>query len=633
MTGAVALRPEAWERAAQAGNRWLQRVPGGVRALRVIVAVCVLMIVVASAAVDGFQRGLRVWVPCVLMLLAWTALLVTRTVRWTSVLRLFTLASVWAVVVAWLSDRWSNSGFMSASSDGAVIAIAGIVEEVFKLLPLAVIATVAPGRARRFAIADWAVCGLACGMSFQAAEDFIRQASYEPGPWELLYPPQWAYGWTLFGGGFDLNGQARFAGHHLTTGLVAAGLGFAVHAMLRRRRGRWFVWLVPAVLLVLMIADHAAFNASTVSRPFIAEGASDMPAWIHAVWDATGNGYHRGWLLLVLCLIAMGLDARVLVPPQPWPSSLTRVERFVNATAQSVQTVARQVAARLRVIVATPVSPGDDRGWTHRTWSALSELRSSREHMMAVDSAAGRRVTRWGAVALGLLSAVAAQRYAVAVAADIGSLVGYEQAWFAGLLEALLDWWNGLGPGGQAMVGLGLLALFGGGMLILAPQVIIGTGVIGVTGAGTITSGAIVVPAAVTTAAGQVVVATGVAMVASGATSGDGETKGDGGSRDGDRGTQEDPGVRDYPADFASNKTQNHGAQFSSEGEARAFARQKVGSDPVKVGPNKLRSQDGRWQYRAKPGDTKLNHVHLERLDPRTGEVLDNWHLYWPVGG
>jgi hypothetical protein len=159
---------------------------------------------------------------------------------------------------------------------------------------------------------------------------------------------------------------------------------------------------------------------------------------------------------------------------------------------------------------------------------------------MAVDSAAGRRVTSWGAVALGLLSAVAAQRYAVAVAADIGSLAGYEQAWFAGLLEALLDWWNGLGPGGQAMVGLGLLALFGGGMLILAPQVIIGTGVIGVTGAGTITTGAIVIPAGVTTAAGTVVAATGVAMVGSGATSGDGESEdgGDGKSDNGEVVTQ-----------------------------------------------------------------------------------------------
>jgi hypothetical protein len=72
-----------------------------------------------------------------------------------------------------------------------------------------------------------------------------------------------------------------------------------------------------------------------------------------------------------------------------------------------------------------------------------------------------------------------------------------------------------------------------------------------------------------------------------------------------------------------------------SEGEARALARTKIGADPVEIGPGKLRSQDGTWQYRAKPSDlagqhdAKGPHIHLERLDPKTGEVRDNWHLYF----
>jgi hypothetical protein len=74
-------------------------------------------------------------------------------------------------------------------------------------------------------------------------------------------------------------------------------------------------------------------------------------------------------------------------------------------------------------------------------------------------------------------------------------------------------------------------------------------------------------------------------------------------------------------------KTKNFSAWFETEGEARALAMRKLGPDPVKVGPGKLRSRDGRWQYRAKPGDLAEKHVHLELLDPRTGEVLVNWHL------
>jgi RHS repeat-associated protein len=85
-----------------------------------------------------------------------------------------------------------------------------------------------------------------------------------------------------------------------------------------------------------------------------------------------------------------------------------------------------------------------------------------------------------------------------------------------------------------------------------------------------------------------------------------------------------------YPRDFQNKHTVQRSAQFGSEAEARALARQKVGSNPVDVGDNKLRSRDGRWQYRAKAGDVNDNHVHLERLDPGTGTVLENWHLEFP---
>ncbi len=85
-----------------------------------------------------------------------------------------------------------------------------------------------------------------------------------------------------------------------------------------------------------------------------------------------------------------------------------------------------------------------------------------------------------------------------------------------------------------------------------------------------------------------------------------------------------------YPLDIQGGVPRS--ALFPSEGAARATARTAIGRNPVTVGPNKLRSINGRWQYRAKPVDTLRNHVHLERLDPVTGQVLENWHFYWPVG-
>jgi RsiW-degrading membrane proteinase PrsW (M82 family) len=51
-----------------------------------------------------------------------------------------------------------------------------------KLLPLAVLALLAPGRVRRFGANDWLLCGLACGMGFHAAEDSTRQViPHQPG--------------------------------------------------------------------------------------------------------------------------------------------------------------------------------------------------------------------------------------------------------------------------------------------------------------------------------------------------------------------------------------------------------------------------------------------------------------------
>ncbi len=84
-----------------------------------------------------------------------------------------------------------------------------------------------------------------------------------------------------------------------------------------------------------------------------------------------------------------------------------------------------------------------------------------------------------------------------------------------------------------------------------------------------------------------------------------------------------------FPRDFSTKNTRNWSASFKSEGQARALARERLGQSPIEVEPNKWRSTDGKWQYRAKPGDVKDNHIHLEELNPKTGEVLQNVHLRW----
>lgn len=81
--------------------------------------------------------------------------------------------------------------------------------------------------------------------------------------------------------------------------------------------------------------------------------------------------------------------------------------------------------------------------------------------------------------------------------------------------------------------------------------------------------------------------------------------------------------------DFASGRTEHWSAWFDSERAARQLAREMIGSNPIQVEPHKWRSQDGKWQYRAKPDDLENMHIHLEELNPATGEVLQNVHLRW----
>jgi len=87
-----------------------------------------------------------------------------------------------------------------------------------------------------------------------------------------------------------------------------------------------------------------------------------------------------------------------------------------------------------------------------------------------------------------------------------------------------------------------------------------------------------------------------------------------------------------YPRDYTTKQTKNWSYDFDTEGQARQLAREKVGRYPVDVDEGKLRSDDGKWQYRAKPVDYMNNHVHIKELDPKTGWVKRNFHLYWPEG-
>jgi Novel toxin 21 len=333
-----------------------------------------------------------------------------------------------------------------------------------------------------------------CGRpAFQAAEDFVRQATYEPGLFDLLEGRPWKYGWTLFGGTFDYN-ETQFAGHHITTALAAAGIGFAVVASMRRRRWWPVVWLVPLAFWVLVVCDHLAFNATVQNPAYRDSVVSPIPQFVHSVWSATGYGFNRGWLLAGFALVA----AAAFPPASRW-------ERVVRAVAERLVAAVRDVLQRwwgaLGALATAPT------GRVSSMLAAVEACQLGREQRASGDSVGGRRVTRWVSVVVGVAAGVVSVQLAIVLAQRIGGVLDArgERSWFADLLEALLDMWDDLGPGGQ----IGLLAL--GVTMMLLPGSIIVLGGWSVAGVGVVGATTVVVPAAVGTA-GAVIAGTSIGL-------------------------------------------------------------------------------------------------------------------------
>ena len=266
---------EWWERLTAPWQQWLSAKPGRLRVVLAANAAAVIAVLVANATVDGFGRGFGVWLACALMLVGWLAVTPTKTLRWVSVLRLFSATALWALLIALVCRRLSGDVGLPVRSAGPTVGIAAIMEETLKLAPLAVLGFLAPGRLRRLSAVDWGLLGLAAGMGFQAAEDFARRATARPTLFSLFGGDEWRYGWTLFGGRFRDGHSATYAGHHIETALVAVAIGLALRL---GRHGRWRVlWALPGVMWVVVVADHAGINAALADRASFVAGHSTVP--------------------------------------------------------------------------------------------------------------------------------------------------------------------------------------------------------------------------------------------------------------------------------------------------------------------------------------------------------------------
>ena len=484
--GSLEYVPEAWQRVVWAWQGWLGRHEGLARGLFRLSVVCqrvtIALVVVALVVVPRLAVAL---VPVVWMLACLGVVVVlarTRTVSWRLVSVMFSLGVPWALVVAKATEAVAAAGGMTTSDHGVSVALAAFVEEPGKLVPLVVVALVAPGRVRRLAAVDWALLGYAAGAGFTVAEDASRRLApeglvswllggqglgYSLNPWTAgsfrLWESDGLLGRFMAGVGPSPLG----VGHHVSTMTVAMALGLGIVAWRTRNLlGRVVAWVLPGAVLVQVVVDHAAYNASVTSLAsvsWLTDGGDGIPGWVGWLWQVSG----RGGSLVVYSMVLFGLcqltDARRRLRTGPVGTTAVEAPRVPALAAMGGPAFIR---APLEAAVALVAYSYSDlvviaRGYGDRRMTrpqrmiegrltAAQVMAARRDAMAATTPGTEPRARRTFAaatltvcLAVGLLCLW----YGTLIAQDIGSslLTGdTDPAFFAGLLDELAEAWNNL---------------------------------------------------------------------------------------------------------------------------------------------------------------------------------------------
>ena len=488
--------PELWERAGAAYRAWWARHPGLARGLGRMVWACYLvaipLLLLALLLIPRLAIAMVPGLFAAMGLVIMTGLARTRTVSWRAVGTMYGVG-IWCAFAVAVATGWvGGAGGLSPEDDGASIALAAFVEEPGKLIPLAVVALVAPGRVRRLAAADWALLGYAAGLGFTVAEDSVRRLR-GPGLLEaLLGESGFSYSpnpWTL-GSYADWDG-AIAVGHQVHTMIVtmAVGLGIALWragsvragASLRPAR-RVAAVVLPVLALAQVTADHAGWNAHEDAPGWMDGDAEGLPWWVRLLWTVGGQGNLAIPVSVVLLGCCLLVDAyrrggarergltlpgapAVRLPvlagvPGPLQAALIAVMALAQFTWSDLVVVWSAYGDRRRGVIAAM--------WQGRATAV--QVRGVRADAMGAvtpgrEPGARRRfrLVALAVTAAGLLWVV----YGLWIAESIGGLLGVENdsVFFAGLLEGLWQWWDGLGwPGQVFMIAMGVFFImaFGG---------------------------------------------------------------------------------------------------------------------------------------------------------------------------
>lgn len=516
-------RARWWEQRPTLTRRWARA-----RAIGLWLALAWLGVVVL--VVPDVTLGMRAYLGCVWLVIAWFALARTKTLTWSGLMRFFAACVPWAVLIGVLSAAMARTagddGSMFSEGIGVLavgsqVAIAALTEEALKLAPVVVVAMLAPRRAARFAAIDWVLLGIASGSAFLAAEETLRRVSWQTGAGRGLL--DWGPadevpdGWVTFGL-FPLpsswaNGDAGFGGHAIITPIITGlvGLGIAWWRTTRNPALRTVTVALPALALWSAIADHAGYNIQGMSGAYMSTGGllsgettaawlepdvTTVPWWLRVPWSLLGHGHGRPAIFLVVVVLCLLVDARRLaahpgtglVPGRQAPAWVPRTEGAVArmtgswprplavATRTAWGAVAALTWTTLRdagdVLVAGARQPGERRRLAaQRVAAAVSGQRTARELVLEeingpVRARLRRTIAGVALVVLAWLAFWVAPETAGAIGRSASDLLG----WLAGVADSLIDWWDEQSPLTQIVIGAGIAALvvLSGGSLGLA---------------------------------------------------------------------------------------------------------------------------------------------------------------------
>ena len=405
----------------------------------------------------------------------------------------FALSMPWAGAVGWFSFQVAAAAGVGVDQPASQVVIAAAVEEPAKLAPICLVAIIAPGRVRRLLVQDWLVLGVACRAGFMAVEEVARRLMYivanTPG-FQLskaicpedpagIVECMHAHTFSLWPLSDAFPGPVSYAGHAVVTGLVAVSIGLGRHLWWRARHHHPAVGVclrcaalsLPLGTLWVAIVDHMATNTVSTSVSWLAGVAPVVKAWgptnNEAPWPVVGttstlagSGQGRGWMLLVMLIVALLLDARVMRlggythaltgagrsgPGGSWGPPGGVVGRW-GADVAEAAAATRTGAHRLKLALARAVAARRPR-LLAQAWA---------EHRIARDLAARRQLDagphRWATSALAAAAALAAAWVIYTVVPPLVTDLDHRLTdplptfWLAGILDLLGAVWESMSP-------------------------------------------------------------------------------------------------------------------------------------------------------------------------------------------